>query len=404
MVVTQAAIDDDLLPASGTVTLDTTPTRTLRIVGVAQAHGSWAAPLRGLIARDTLGEPVDPYATDYHLYRDRPFTWTDVKAANTFGLMVLSADVLRNPPPRSEIDPELTEMMSLDAGRTAGLVSPVAAAADYRDPARRARLRRQGRAAATYARAGGQQWSHHGPTAAHGVVPGGGARCARGGRRCSRRVLAVPVVTRWVIPIWTPWAGGPLDVPWVQVGAVMAVAILSALLPARRLGRLDIVGVMKGQEVSPSPSKLVFLAGVIAAVLGGLVLFLGIVGNASEIVIVAGAVPLIVGALFTVPILLPLAARGSQHLPVAMRLASRDAARQRARSTPSVAAIVGAVAALTMMGVGLTSDTEQARREYVPSAPYGEANISLPFSTDVRPRNAPAMPSRARRQASSWCR
>ncbi|MCA0292574.1 MAG: ABC transporter permease [Actinobacteria bacterium] len=392
VVVTQTAVDKGLVPTSGTLLLDSTPARTLRIVGVAQARSSWGAPLAGLIAPDTLGEQVDSYMTSYALYRDQPFTWPQVQQANTFGISALSADVLRNPPPSGEIDPDLRDMMSMDDGRNAGLV--VAGGAILLiivtllvGPAFAVSAARQRRTLALAASNGATTKQLRRTVLSQAVVLG--ALAAVAGAVIG--VLAVPAVTHWIIPVWTPWTGGPLDIPWTHVLGIMAVAMLSALVaalvPAQRLGRLDIVGVMKGQEVSPPPSRVVFLLGLAGAILGGIVLFYGIITHASEVFIVGGAVLLIGGALLLVPTLLGLAALGSQHLPVSLRLASRDAARQRSRSTPSVAAVVGAVAALTMMGVGLTSDTEQQRREYVPNALDGEAIVSLDvYGSDGAPR------------------
>ncbi len=391
IVVSRAAVDAGLLPGSGTMTVDSLDGRTVTVVGVADARTQWGGLLEGVIARSDLGTPVEPYMTQYFLFREAPFTWDQVKQANAFGIAVLSADVLRNPPAQSELDPAMAEMMSDDRASQVALV--VAGGAILLiivtllvGPAFAVGAARQRRTLALAASNGATTAQLRRTVLSQAVVLG--ALAAVVGAFVG--VLAVPVATDWVIPIWEPWSGGPLDVPWLQVLGVMAVSMVSALVaaivPARRLGRLDIVGVMKGQSVSPPPSRLLFILGLLGAVAGGAVLFYGIMTRASEVFVVGGAVFLIVGALLLVPVLLTLVARVARHFPVALRMATRDAARQRARSAPSVAAVVGAVAALVMIGVGLSSDTEQQRRAYVPQTIAGEALVYLPSPDGTSPQ------------------
>ncbi len=382
VVVSRAAVDSGRLPASGSVTIDDASRSSVRIVGVADARTPWGGFLEGLIGPASFGEPLDASMAQFYLFRDAPFTWDEVKEANAFGSAVTSAEVLRNPPAVSELDPGVAASMA-DGQRTeiglvvAGGAILLVVVTLLVGPAFAVGAARQRRTLALAASNGATTAQLRRTVLSQAVVLG--ALAAVVGAVLG--VLAVPVVTRWVVPIWTPWSGGPLDIPWLQVFGVMVVSLLSALvaavIPARRLGRLDIVGVMKGQNVSPRPSRVVFALGLLGAFVGGAVLFYGVTTRGPEIIVVAGAVALIVGALLLVPVLLTVAARVARHLPVALRMATRDAARQRARSAPSVAAIVGAVAALTMMGVGLTSDTEQSRLQYVPTTLPGEAVVYL---------------------------
>jgi putative ABC transport system permease protein len=153
-------------------------------------------------------------------------------------------------------------------------------------------------------------------------------------------------------------------------------AVVAALLPAMRLGRLDIIGVMRGQSVSPRLNKVVPLLGLGLAVVGGLV----VVSSAramvgGEVRIALGAIALVLGVLCIIPALLVMAGRLAAVLPAAPRMALRDAARHRSRSTPTVAAILAAVTALTTFSIGLASDTEQRLHEYAPRALPGEGTI-----------------------------
>ena len=64
----------------------------------------------------------------------------------------------------------------------------------------------------------------------------------------------------------------PLDIRWGLLAGIALCALgstlVAALAPARRLGRLDIVGVMRGQSVSPRPSLFILAAGVVLTLLG----------------------------------------------------------------------------------------------------------------------------------------
>ncbi len=70
-----------------------------------------------------------------------------------------------------------------------------------------------------------------------------------------------------------------------------------------------------------------------------------------------------------------LAGRLASVLPVAPRMATRDAARHRSRSTPTVAAILAGVTALTTFSIGLASDTEQRMQTYRPQTLTGEGVV-----------------------------
>ena len=69
----------------------------------------------------------------------------------------------------------------------------------------------------------------------------------------------------------------------------------------------------------------------------------GGIGGGGDLVAV-GSVGLVLGCLMVIPALLVLVGRLGTHLALPLRLAARDTARQRGRSTPAVAAIMAAVA------------------------------------------------------------
>ena len=84
-----------------------------------------------------------------------------------------------------------------------------------------------------------------------------------------------------------------------------------------------------------------------------------------------------VGALSLIPTALVAIGRLGAALPVPLRMASRDAARQRTRSVPTVAAVMGGVAALTIGLIAGFSDAKESEVLYSPRTIMGQGKVSL---------------------------
>ena len=216
------------------------------------------------------------------------------------------------------------------------------------------------------------------------VVSAGARRPGRPGRDVGARGAApvdhLPLLRGPVV------GARPRSSSWLSSSALVA-----ALIPALRLRRLDIIGVMKGQSVSPRVNRILPVIGAVLAVGGGVGLVAAVATRQREIAIAGCAIALTVGALMLVPIVLVLAGILASRLPVAARMATRDAARHRTRSVPTVAAIMAGTIALTIFSIGLASDSEQQRREYRPQQLTGEgmpptAVYEGPGSDDPGPR------------------
>lgn len=407
--VTQYGLTRDL-PRTGSATFDVDGAeRTVVIVGVVPGRGPGDSDT-GLVVSQPL---TDTTGNGRWLVTGTdPVTWAQVLSLNQYGLTVTSAAVLRDPPQESEIPEqirgsnvgqaqEMTLMVSLGATMllivTALLVGPAFAVSAARQRRTLALAASNGAGTAVLRR-----------TVLASALVLGGISSVLG--------VLLGVVLAWGIIAWTNRDGlgidGPLDLRWGILAGIALCAVLStlvaALVPARRLGRLDIVGVMRGQNVSPPPSRLLFVVGVVLAGVGG-VLVLGSTGVAGlpsatellgiqqggEYTVTIGAVLLILGTLFLVPVILTLVGRLGGHLPTSLRMAARDLARHRARSAPSVAAVLAAVAGLSFGLTGLASDTEQQMRQYVPQTIAGEAlvyvNSETPFDSDAIGAAAPGL-------------
>ncbi len=380
------------LPERGTVQVSVDGTeRTLTVVGTAEAQDAWATP--GVVTAGPVVAGTVVGNGGWIVLGNDPVTWPEVRELNEYGFRVLSADVLRNPPAQSELPPEL-QMDSFSQDQQMGLVVGLGAVMLLVSttllvgPAFAVSATRQRRTLALAASNGAHTPVLRRTVLAQALVLGVGSAVSG----VALGVLVAWVITRVTASAEYPPFGGPFDVRFGLLAGIALCAtgstLVAALIPARRLGRLDIIGVMRGQSVSPRPSLLVLVLGVVLVGLGA-VLTLGGTGvvdvqgvlpgafqNGSETLVVVGAVVLIVGSLLLVPVILAGVGRLGSHLPTSLRMAARDLARHRARSAPSVAAVLAVVAGLTFGLTGLESDTEQRRLEYLPTTIPGEVTVS----------------------------
>jgi putative ABC transport system permease protein len=376
------------LPRSGSVTLSAGGTeRTVRVVGTATA----LLESGGMPDFVVPSMPADagPEASgiggagSWVVLGSGPVSWEDVQRLNTYGLTVFSRAVLADPPPDSALPPELRAQndFTQDTGRMIAVIGGVMLfilTTLLVGPAFAVSAARQRRTLALAATNGAETRQLRRTVLAQALVLG--VLSALGGVLLG--VAAVRVGLWWWVRTHpdTSFASLSVDLPWgafaILVPCAVLSAVVAALLPSLRLGRLDVIGVMRGQSVSPKLNKVVPVVGLVLAVVGGaVVLSAARPQSGGELRVAFGAVGLVLGTLLLVPAILVAFGRLASRLPVAPRIATRDAARHRSRSTPTVAAILAGVVALTAFSIGLASDTKQQMAEYTPQALPGEGTI-----------------------------
>jgi putative ABC transport system permease protein len=139
---------------------------------------------------------------------------------------------------------------------------------------------------------------------------------------------------------------GVFQLPWLVIGLAMALAVLAAYLaaaqPARVVSRIPVVAALSGRPAPPRPVHRSAVPGV-AFLAGSFGLFVASGGSDGDglglLEVAAGFVTLIVAVVLLAPACLATLARLSGHAPVGIRLALRDLARYRARSSSALAAI-----------------------------------------------------------------
>lgn len=143
------------------------------------------------------------------------------------------------------------------------------------------------------------------------------------------------------------------DLPWtplvVAVGLATVAAIVAAWWPARTAARVPVVAALSGRPAPPRPAHRFAVLGVVllAAGLAALVL----AQQAKPPYIVGGVLATALGLLLLAPLGVAAVGRLARHAPLAPRLAMRDLARYRARSSAALAATglaVGIAAAVAL--------------------------------------------------------
>jgi len=172
---------------------------------------------------------------------------------------------------------------------------------------------------------------------------------------------------------------GRLKVPYAEVALLVLVSALTclaaAMLPAYQAGKADVVAALTGRRDRarrlkrvPALGALIILAGVIVGVVG-------VNKLRSENVMFAGILVAELGLITCTPALLGLVGRLARFLPLAGRLALRDANRNRASTAPAIAAVMACVVAGITVSVMVASEHGKSKYQYVPIAASGDARV-----------------------------
>lgn len=389
VVVTEAGIANSL-PREGTLTAtgpDGRP-RQLSVVGVATGQTGAGRPfLVALPQLVTSTADQSRGSTGFLIGRD-PVSWQEVRRLNDYGLLVQSRQVFLNPPPESELDPQIAQMVG-STQRNLDLFLLIAAMGIFIEttllagPAFAVSAARQRRSLALAASNGAEarQLRRYvlGQAVVLGVVSAAIAVVAG--------VLFTLAGLAWWQASHADFAIGPFEVSWPRVLGVFICAVVAsvvaALLPARGIARLDIVSVLAGRTGDHRIHRGLPIAGVVVMALSGTGLIWSVAAAAKAGIgtqaplIVVGAVGLVLGCLMVIPAVLTFVGRLGTSLVLPLRLAARDTARQRGRSTPAVAAIMAAVAALTALSISAASYAQHGQDNYQPQGPMGSGAISL---------------------------
>ncbi|WP_433537527.1 FtsX-like permease family protein [Micromonospora sp. CA-249363] len=162
----------------------------------------------------------------------------------------------------------------------------------------------------------------------------------------------------------------------VVLGGVAVLAgVLAALTPAWTAARQDVMAGLAGRRTPPPPRVRALSVGL-ALVVGGAALAAFGATRTSPTVILAGLILGELGLVCCTPTLIGGLARLGRVLPLAPRIALRDASRNRAAAAPAICAVMAAVAGSVALGGYLASDAVRDARTYQPLLPTGHVLVN----------------------------
>lgn len=342
--------------------------RTHRLVGLV-TDGSYRDARTVLLEPEALPGDGAPSA---RLLVDLPgeLRWSHVQAANAEGVHV---EPRHHPIPGAPPEPvpggESSEAIAVVALVVGMALLEVVLLAG---PAFAVGAKRSSRQLALLAATGAERRDVRRTVLGGGLVLGAVGALAGVAGGIGLAAAAVPALVRFDATV-----PGPFDVRPAEVAAIallgVVTALLAAWLPARAAARQDVVAALTGRRGVVRASRRLPVLGLLAAVAGALIALEG--ARAREVlVILAGSALAELGLVAATPALVGLAGRLGPLLPVAPRLALRDAARNRGRA---VSAILAAVAGSVAVGTFVTSQDARDRRAYEPSAVVGSAVVNL---------------------------
>ncbi|MBT0772665.1 FtsX-like permease family protein [Kineosporia sp. J2-2] len=300
-----------------------------------------------------------------------PVTWDQVLDLNQSGSVVLSRQVVADPPPSEQV-PYNDGDYAVD-GESVGIVAVVIGMvllqiALLAGPAIAVGARRNQRTLALMASSGAERRHLRAVLLASngliGLVSSAVAAVLGAGLG-----IAIIAVLRAHDVTFVRVDVRPLDL-LVLVATGTLTAVAASLVPARQAARLDVVAALTGRRDYSPPALRVPVAGLLLA-LAGTVLALVSSGEYWTFPTVLGLAVAEVGMVMASGAVVALAARLAVRLPFSARFALRDAARQRSRTAPAVAAVLAAIAGGSAALVYLAAQDDHDQREYRASTATG---------------------------------
>ena len=203
---------------------------------------------------------------------------------------------------------------------------------------------------------------------------------------------ARPVLTRLADADFGRFDIRPLELLAIALVGVVT-GVLAAVVPARTAARQDPVVALTGRRGQVRTARKVPVIGVVTVLAGVACAALGsalavarstginpLTGGSTAVVaglIAGGAALAQIGLIVTSPAIIGLAGRWSRRLPLAGRLALRDAARHRGRSAPAMAAVLTAVTGSTALVLYVASLDAHDRADYTPTWPSMTGAVEL---------------------------
>lgn len=337
--------------------------------------------------------------TMYYLVGPKPVTWDQVRDLNRSGMAVLSRAVALDPPVPSGAAAGSGAMPA--AGYVAGVLIAALALLEVgllAGAAFAVGAKRQVRELALLAASGAETPTVRAVVTAAGLWLGSiavvaGAVLGAGG------AAVVVAAARHLGSVRFP--GFHLDI--LPTAAAMAMGLLACFLaaavPARQVARQAVLGALKSGRApavsGPWPARVggALLVGAIICLAAGR--RLGLTGDLDAVaartplvaaLLTGGAVLAVAGLVLLTGTLVKILTARTAWMPLSLRMAARDSARNRSRTVPAVAAVLAAATLASAAMVLSASQMEEAKRSHLWAA--RENQVSLPLETVQSPGTA----------------
>jgi len=354
-----------------------------RVVGVVEEPGNLTATTV-VMRPDAL--PPDAAAkltsrqTKWLVATPSPLTWDQVKQLNTHGVVAVSRHVLANPPSRAELYADLADYNSNNGLTIAVLVGGLAMLEIVllAGPAFAVGARRRRRDLALVAAAGGRPAHIRRIVLADGVVLGALAGAAGLALGIAAAAIGRPLFEEHLAHQRSgDFRVFPLALAALAVLAV-TTGVLAALVPAWISSRQDVVTALAGRRgITRSRRRWLVLGGLLVAG-GGALAAVG-AWRVNTTMILIGLAVAEFGLVFCTPAIVGLVARTGNWLPLAPRIALRDASRNRTAAAPAISAVMAAVVGTLAVGVVFSASVEREQQDYRTLSQPGDVALMVNF-------------------------
>lgn len=292
-----------------------------------------------------------------------PLTWNQVKQLNTHGVIAVSRHVLANPPSEAELYPELVFHQGDDGLAIAMVIGGVAMLEIVllAGPAFAISARRRRRDLALVAAAGGRPAHIRRIVLADGLVLGALAGAVGLTLGVAAAAIGRPIFEQLAHERSGDFRVFPLALA-VLAGLAVTTGMLAALVPAWISSRQDVVTALAGRRGITRSRRRWLVLGVVLAAIGGGVAAAG-AWQINATLILIGLVAGEFGLVLCTPAIVGLVAHLGRWLPLAPRIALRDASRNRTAAAPAISAVMAAVVGTLAVGIIQIASTERSQRE-----------------------------------------
>lgn len=365
---------------------------TFRVVGVVEDPSDLNATT--VIMRPDALPPdaapgLDPRQTTWLVATPNPLTWDQVKQLNTHGVTAISRHVLANPPSEADRYPDLRDEGGDDGLAIAVVVGGLAMLEIVllAGPAFAVSARRRRRDLALVTATGGTPAHIRRIVLSDGVVLGAIAAAAGLTLGIAAAALGRPLFEQLAHTRSGEFRVFPLALA-VLAGLAVTTGLLAALVPAWISSRQDVVTALAGRRGITRSGRRWIVIGVALGAAGAAVAAVGALRINATLILI-GLVAAEFGLVFCTPAIVGLVARTGRWLPLAPRIALRDASRNRTAAAPAVSAVMAAVVGTLAVGVIYGASVEREQRDYRTLSEPGDVTLIPDFGGKFGAGGAP---------------